>query len=68
MTKKNENDEINYNFTIYGPQGKGYTYSSKTREVKEVEDDPSNYDYNYNYGTINKLSSCLVILIILSWL
>ena len=68
MTKKNENDEINYNFTIYGPQGKGYTYSSKTREVKEVEDDPSNYDYNYNYGTINKLSSCLVILIFLSWL
>ena len=68
MTKKNENDEINYNFTIYGPQGKGYTYSSKTREVEEVEDDPSNYDYNYNYGTINKLSSCLVILIFLSWL
>ena len=68
MTKKNENDEINYNFTIYGPQGKGYTYSSKTREVEEVEDDPSNYNYNNNYGTINKLSSSLVILIILSWL
>ena len=64
MTKKKENDEINYNFTIYGPEGKGYTYSSKTREVEEVEDDPSNY--NYNYGTINRLSSRFVILIFLS--
>ena len=64
MTKKNEDDGITYHFTLYGPEGKVYTFSSETREVQEVEDDPSNY--NYNYGTINKLSSFLVLLIFLS--
>ena len=57
MTKKNENDNINYNFTIIGPDGKGYSYSSKTRIVEDA-----------NYGIINKLSSCLIIIIILSLL
>ena len=77
MTKKNENDNINYNFTIYGPNGKEYSYSSITRKVEVVGEEavedtvamvPSNYDSNNNYGIINKLSSCFVILIILSLL
>ena len=90
MTRKNEDDKITYRFTIYGPEGKGYTFSSETRQVEEAElqmgfvpeDVPSNSNYNYdkeeetinepskkpNYGTINKLSCCLVVLIILSWL
>lgn len=67
MTKKNENDNINYNFTIYGPDRNGYTYSSKDRKVEEVVDDPSNYDYT-DFGIINKLSSSFIILIILSLL
>ena len=66
MTRKKEYDDINYNFTIYGPNGNGYTYSSKTRKVEETMDDPSNYDYNKsNHGIINKLSNYFVILIIL---
>ena len=46
MSKKNENDDINYDFTIYSYNGTGYKYSSKTRAVSETEDDPSNYDYS----------------------
>lgn len=68
MTKKNENDDINYSFTIFSSNGNGYTYSSKTRKVEEVADDPSYYDYNSNnknYGIINKLNNCFIILIIL---
>jgi hypothetical protein len=54
LTKKNEDDNINYVITVYGPAGKGYTFSSKTRKVEP-----------FNYGIINKFKICFVILIIL---
>ena len=56
LTRKNEDDDINYKITVYGPMGKGYTFSSKTRIVEP-----------FNYGIINKLKMCFVILIILSF-
>ena len=74
MSKKNENNNIKYNFVIYGPQGKGYKYDSETRIVEEVQDQ-SGYNYsnvtffsyddvdNGNNGYINKISICFLILI-----
>ena len=56
MTKKNENDNINYDITVYGPKGEGYTFSSKTRKVEP-----------FNYGIINKFKIYFIILIILSF-
>ena len=63
MTKKNENDAINYNFTIYESSGNGYNYSSKTRKVELVVDNYSNKNKK-NYGIINKLKSYFLILVI----
>ena len=72
MTKKNENNNVKYNFVIYGPQGKGYKYDSETRKVEEVQDQSgynySNvkfypYDDDDNNGFINKISICSLILI-----
>ena len=74
ISKKNENNNIKYNFVIYGPQGKGYKYDSETRIVEEVQDQ-SGYNYsnvtffsyddvdNGNNGYINKISICFLILI-----
>ena len=71
MSKKNENNNIKYNFVIYGPQGKGYKYDSETRIVEEVQDQ-SGYDYSNvkffsyddeNNGFINKISICFLIVI-----
>lgn len=64
LSRKAENDSINYNFTIYGSDGNGYSYDSKTRAVTEAKDD---YNYNSNnYGIINRLSfSCIILIIFL---
>ena len=71
ISKKNENNNIKYNFVIYGPQGKGYKYDSETRIVEEVQDQ-SGYDYSNvkffsyddeNNGFINKISICFLIVI-----
>ena len=74
MSKKNENNNIKYNFVIYGPKGKGYKYDSETRIVEEVQDQ-SGYNYsnvtffsyddddNGNNGYINKISICFLIVI-----
>ena len=66
LSKKAEDDSINYNFTIYGSDGNGYFYDSKTRAVTEAKDD---YNYNSNsnnYGIINRLSiSCIILIIFL---
>ena len=71
MSKKNEDNNIKYNFVIYGPQGKGYKYDSETRKVEEVQDE-SGYDYSNvkffsyddeNNGFINKISICFLIVI-----
>ena len=73
MSKKNEDNTIKYNFVIYGPQGKGYTYDSESRKVEEVQD-KSDFDYSnvkfYHYddgennnGIINKLSVWFLIFI-----
>ena len=78
MSKKNEDNTIKYNFVIYGPQGKGYTYDSESRKVEEVQD-KSDFDYSnvkfYHYddgennnGIINKLSVWFLIFINLLFL
>lgn len=72
MTKKNENNNVKYNFVIYGPQGKGYKYNSETGKVEEVQDQSGynysnvkfySYDDDDNNGFINKISICSLILI-----
>ena len=45
LSKKAENDNINYQFTIFGYNGTGYSYDSKTRVVTEKEDDPNLFNY-----------------------
>jgi hypothetical protein len=73
MSKKNENDNIKYNFVIYGPKGEGYKYDSETKIVEGIQD-TSDYDYSKvklyiyddeNFGFINKMSISFLILIIL---
>ena len=73
MSKKNENDNIKYNFVIYGPKGEGYKYDSETKKVEGIQD-TSDYDYSKvklyiyddeNFGFINKMSISFLILIIL---
>ena len=72
MTRKIEDDNINYNYTIYKSNGKGYSYDSLTAKVTNVMDSPEYYsseEYGKeDSGNMNTINSIWVILIILSLL
>ena len=46
LSRKAEDDSINYNYTIYSRNGSGYIFDSKTRKVTPTEDNPSNFNYD----------------------
>ena len=82
MTRKIEDDNINYNYTIYKSNGKGYSYDSLTAKVTNVMDSPEHYSNEVygkeptdsgrkeptDSGSMNTINSIWVILIILSLL
>ena len=74
MTRKIEDDNINYNYTIYKSNGKGYSYDSLTGKVTNVMDSPELYSNEVygkeptDSGSMNTINSIRVILIILSLL
>ena len=45
LSTKSQNPEFNYQFTIYGYNGTGFSYDSKTRVVT-VGNDTSSFDYD----------------------
>ena len=77
MTRKIEDDKINYNYTIYKSNGKGYSYDSLTAKVTNVMDSPEHYSNEVygkeptdstDSGNMITINSIWVILIILSLL
>ena len=48
LSKKTEDENINYNYTIYSRDGSGYIYDSKTGIVNPIQDDPSFNNNNNN--------------------
>ena len=48
LSKKTEDENINYNYTIYSRDGSGYIYDSKTGIVNSIQDDPSFNNNNNN--------------------
>ena len=59
LTKKNEDNNINYNFIIYSENKEAYSYNSKTRIIREIRND------TFNHSLLGKIIfiDCILVII-----
>ena len=61
LTKKSEDDNINYNFTIYAKNSAIYSYDSRNEKITEINRAASNYSRMYKFIFINYIFVFVVL-------